>query len=274
MTEPSSAAETGHRSLAGLHAAELPCETCGKVTMHRVVGVGAARRSAEGRIVEGTARCSECRWTHRFRLDLPEDLRIPAVLSSGARSTPMEVRLPPGQRIQVGSGLPGQGSPLRVMRIDLKTGRSAGEARAREIQTVWVAPDVPKPIPVSLVLGPRTAVTHAVLPPEQPVVVGETLSVAGGTLRIVGLRARGRTWSDPDDGFPAREVDRIYTRRTESPPAGASRWSKSREIPSSRTISSSSAGRSRSFPGVNTRRSRPRARRAAGGAEVQRVSPS
>ena len=242
--------------------------------MHRVVHVGQERRTAEGRVVEGTARCSQCRWTHPFRLDLPEELVLPAVVSTGARSTPMKIRTSPPQRLLVGSRVPGRDPPLRIVRIDLRNGRRSNDALAREIATLWLTPDVHRPVPVSLILGARTAATRAELPPEQLVSVGETVSVAGGMLRVVGLRARGRTWTHPGDQFEARELGRIYTRRMESPPAGVNRWSRSRESPSSRTISTSRSERSRSSPGVRTRRSRPRARNASGGAVVQSDSPS
>lgn len=262
------------RSFAGLHAAELPCENCDAVTMHRIVQVGRERRTADGRVVEGTARCSQCRWTHAFRLELPGQLVLPTVVSIGARSTRMQLRVSPPQRLLVGSRVPGQDPPLRIVRIDLRSGKRSNEGVAREIATLWVTPDVPRPIPVSLILGARTAATRTELPPDQVIAVGETVSVAGGLLRVVGLRARGRTWSHPGAHFKAREVERIYTRRTESPPAGANRWSTSRGSPSSRMISTSRSERSRSSPGVRSRRSRPRARNASGGAVVHRDSPS
>ena len=275
--EPTPAEErpkSGPRSFAGLHAAELMCDTCGRPTSHRIVRIGRERRTAAGRIVEGTARCSQCRWTHPFHLELPDEIVVPAVVSIGARSTPTVFRVSTTQRLLVGSRVPGQDQPVRIIRIDLKSGARTSDALALDIATLWVTPDEPRPIPVSLVLGARTAVTRAALPPDQFVEVGEPVTVAGGTLRVVGLRAKGRTWTHPGDRFPAREVERIYTRRMESPPAGSSRWSRSRETPSSRTISTSRSERSRSSPGVRMRRSRPRARRASSGATVQRDSPS
>jgi uncharacterized Zn finger protein len=199
---------------------------------------------------------------------------VRAVVSSGDRSNLVSLRLSGAQRLLVGSRVPGQDPPLKIIRMDLRNGARASDALVREVATLWLTPDGPRPIPVSLIMGAKTAVTRAEIPPDQYVEVGETVQVAGGTLRVVGLRARNRTWSHVGDRFPAREVTRIYTRRMESPPAGSSRWSKSRESPSSRTISTSRSDRSRSSPGVSTRRSRPRARSASGGAAVHKVSPS
>jgi uncharacterized Zn finger protein len=258
----------------GLHAAELLCETCGRPTQHRVLHITRARRTPEGQVIEGTARCSQCRWTHPFRLELPKEVVLPAVVSTGARSAPIDVRLSSTQRLLVGSRVPHQDPPLRIVRIDLRSGRRSTDAIARDVATLWLTPDGPRAIPVSLVLGSRTAVTRAEISPDQFIEVGEPVKVAGGVLRVVGLRARNRTWTHAGDRFPAREVARIYTRRMESPPAGNSRWSRSREMPRSRTISTSRSDRSRSSPGVRIRRSRPRARSAAGGAAVQRKSPS
>lgn len=224
--------------------------------------------------MEGLARCSQCRWTHPFTLFLPDALRLPAVLSDGARSTRTSVSVASDRRLQVGSRVPDQSPPVRILRIDGPDGKRVANALARDVRTVWLAPDVPRPIPVSLVLGSRTATTRATVPPEQVLEVGGTIAVAGATLRIAGLRARGGTWRQLGDRFPAREVARIYTRRTESPPAGSNRWRRSREIPSSRETSTSRSDRSRSGPGVRMRRSRPRARSAATGAAVHRSSPS
>jgi uncharacterized Zn finger protein len=275
--ETASAVSKPHHSstrFGGLHSAELSCEMCEMPTQHRVLQIARERRTPDGRIIEGTARCSRCRWTHPFRLDLPVDRVLPAVVSAGARSTGISVRVPATQRMLVGSRVPGQDPPLRIVRIDLRNGGRGSDAMARDIATLWLTPDGPRAIPVSLVLGAKTAVSRAEIPPDEFIEVGETVEVAGGTLRVVGLRARNRTWSHPGDRFPAREVARIYTRRMETPPAGSSRWSRSREIPISRTISTSRSDRSRSAPGVRTRRSRPRVRSASGGAAVQRFSPS
>lgn len=253
---------------------ELFCDSCGNPTRHRILRVARERRTPEGDVIEGTARCSQCRWTHPFRLQVPTVLEVPAVVSSGARSTPTTLRLSGAQRLVAGSRVPDQAAPLKIVRMDLRNGARATDALARDVATVWLTPDGPRAIPVSLVLGAKTAVTRAEIPPDQFVEVGETVHVAGGTLRVVGLRARNRTWTRIGDRFPARDVARIYTRRMESPPAGSNRWSRSRDSPSSRTISTSRSARSRSSPGVSTRRSRPRARSASGGAAVHSASPS
>jgi uncharacterized Zn finger protein len=260
--------------LAGLHSAELPCEICGRTTRHRILRISRIRRSADGDAVEGTARCSQCRWTHPFRIVVPVELAVRAVVSSGSRSEVASVRLPSTQRLLVGSRVPGREPPMRVLRIDLRTGVESHDAVARDIGMLWLTPDGPRAIPVSLVMGAKTAPSRVKIPPETVVEVGTTLEVAGGSLLVVGLRARGRTWTRPGIQFPAREIARIYTRRTESPPAGNNRWSRSRESPSSRPISTSRTGRSRSSPGSRINRRRPRARSASGGAAVHNDSPS
>lgn len=258
----------------GLHSAELPCAVCQRITGHRVLRVHRERRSLAGQLVEGIARCSQCRWTHPFRLEIPDRLRVRAVVSEGNRSSPISVDLPATQRLLVGSRIPEHDPPLRILRIDTRSGSRTTDALARDVGTVWLTPDKPRPIPVSLVLGSKTAVTRADIPPDRLLQVGGTLEVAGGILRVVGLRARNRTWSHGGDQFPAREVTRIYTRRMESPPAGSNRWSRFRDSPSSRATSASRSDRRRSSPGVRIKRSRPRPRNASGGATTHRSSPS
>lgn len=196
------------------------------------------------------------------------------ILSDGPTSMRREVELPIGRRLQVGSDLPASKEPARIVRIDLRDGSSASAAVAGEVATVWAVPDQGKVVPVSVVEGRRTWSTRITVPPETLLTVGATLRAEGLSVEVVALRARQANWRRPGDVFPAREVQRVYTRRTDRPPAGRSAWSRERESPSSRARATSSRGRSASGPGVRTARSRPRPTKAEGGATVHRDSPS
>lgn len=259
---------------AGLHAAVLVCENCGEETPHRIVRIARDVRRSSGDVLAGVARCTRCRWTHRFELGLPSPIDVRTVVSERGRSALTVLRVPSQSHIQVGSRVPDQDRPLRVLRIDRHDQTSVGGASAEEVATLWVAPDTGRVIPVSLVLGSKTAPTRAVLNPETELTVGEPLTVAGGAMRVFALRALGKTWSRPGDRFPARTIQRIYARRTDTPPAGRSRWRRSRETPTSRANSASRSSRSRSSPGVRRKRSVPRDRSAEGGATLHKSSPS
>lgn len=222
--------------------------------------------------MSGLARCGTCRWVHRFGSAAPSTVEVGQVLSEGSRSTPSRVRLPAGRRVQVGSRLPEQPRPVVVRRIERHDRASVPEARAEEIATVWVTADEGAVLAVSVVEGRRTRTVRLPTPPETRLAVGDSLEVEGRSLVIVGLRALGRTWKSPGDAFAAREVQRVYGRRTVSPPAGRSDWSRDRESPSSFASSTSRAARSRSSPGVSRNRIRPRSRQASGGATIQRSS--
>ncbi len=261
-------------SWAGLHAAELVCEACGEPTPHRVLSVTAKRRGPEANWVEGIARCNRCRWIHPFRIELYHDLKLPVVLSNRERSQRIVLKVPYGRRLQVGSRIPGLEPPLRILLIDRKDGARRGEALSQDVATLWATPDGERPIPVSLTLRSKTAATRVTLGPETEVAVGDLITVAGASLRVFALRARGQTWTHVGDRFAAREIQRIYTRRAEMPPAGRRRWSTSRERPSSPESSTSRSPRSRSSPGTRIQRRRPRARRALGGAAVHKDSRS
>lgn len=88
------------------------------------------------------------------------------------------------------------------------------------------------------------------VPPDTPIEVGASLQLEERTVTVVGIRAKGSTWRRPGDRFVAGEVMRVYARREAMPPAGRSDWSRSREMPSSRTSSTSMSFRRRSSPGV------------------------
>jgi uncharacterized Zn finger protein len=120
---------------------------------------------------------------------------------------------------------------------------------ARDVHTVWVTPDVGAVVKISLVEGRRTTAAKLTFPPDTVLSVGGSVEVQGRPWRIVALRANGDTWREPEDAFPARNVERVYARRTEIPPAGNNDWSRSRGSPASRANWLSRSRRSFSGPG-------------------------
>ena len=258
---------------ARLSAASVRCDNCGRITPHRVLrwDRGSFRTGASA---SGTARCRECHWTHRFEIPREEEVDVALITSRGAVTTRETFCLPASLEIEVGREVPGPRAPLRVHRIDLRAGGSVGRAPARSVASLWVSPLAPSFVPVSVLEGARTRTVRWSPGPEVDVEVGEAVEVEGLLLRIVALRVGGRTFRRAGDRFRAREVERLYGRRSVSPPAGRADWSQDRERPSSRASSFSRSARSRSAPGARTKRTVPRARIADGGATVQSVSPS
>lgn len=275
MSDPSASAGEGSDSATTLRllSATLPCENCGTATLHRILRIDQGSRARSGRI-SGVARCRACRFTHPFR-SIPEDrIEVGLIVSAGPTSERLRVSLPRFRRLQVGTGVPESEAPFTIRRIEDRTGRSLSSALAGEVATVWVTRDEGAIVPVSIVEGRRTRAARLAMPHGTVLRVGDELRVEESTVEIVGLRARGHTWRHPGDQFSADEVVRVYGRRTSSPPAGRSPWSRVRVSPSSRARATSTASRSRSAPGTRTARTAPRARIAAGGAAVQSVSPS
>lgn len=256
-----------------LHAASLVCDNCARETPHRLLRIDPRARDSRSQ-TSGVARCRVCGWTHRFEIRLVSEVAVGEVISEGPTSVHRTVHLPSGQRLRVGSAVPGSSEPLKIVRIDDRQGRRVPSASSDEVATLWVRPDRFPAVPVSIVEGRRTRSTRVPMDPEAPIVVGAELQVEGVRVRIDSVRARGASWRRLGDAFSAREVQRVYGRRAVKPPAGRSDWSSERGIPSSRASSASRSGRSRSGPGVKRRRTTPRARTAASGAIVQRVSPS
>lgn len=255
-----------------LLAATLLCDNCGEATAHRILRLDRGGRAAGGRI-GGVARCRECRFTHPFE-SIPEPrVELTLIVSAGAVSERRRISLPRFRKIQVGTGVPEADEPLIVHRIDGATGRPLSNAAAGEVATLWATRDVGAVVAVSIVEGRRTRPVRVHLPHGTVLRVGDELHVDGETVEIVGLRAKGNSWRRLGDGFSADEVDRVYSRRISSPPAGNSPWRRVRVSPSSRASSTSTRSRSRSTPGTRTTRTVPRARIADGGAAVQSVSP-
>lgn len=275
MEAPSSdAPATAAGSLATrLQSVSLPCENCGQTTAHRVLRWD-PRTTRSRTQLSGVARCQVCRWTHPFVQRAPATFEIAVVVSEGPRSTRQRLRVPAHRRIQVGSGLPGGHGELEIHRIDRRDGESVASALTNETATVWATRTDATAVPVSIVDRDRTVAARWVVSPATEVAVGETVEVDGLPLVVVGVRARGHTWKQAGDRFPARDVQRLYGRRREMPPAGRSDWRRVRLRPSSDASSASSASRSRSGPGTRTARTVPRTATAVVGAAVHILSPS
>lgn len=256
-----------------LGAAVLHCENCQTDTSHRILKLDHGTMAGSPR-VRGTARCRICQWIHPFeQVELPP-VRVAQIISEGGTSRKTQVALPRFRRITVGSLVPHATEKLRIHRIDTRSGERKTSAVSEEIATLWVTRYVGAVVPVSVIEGARTTPYRLEASPERSFEVGQRIVVDGASVVIVALRARGATWRRPRDAFVAREVQRIYGRRIESPPAGKRAWRTGRGTPSSFDSSISRSPRSRSSPGVRSARTSPSAPTAEGGATVQRSSPS
>jgi len=255
----------GHRRAPApaVHAAELPCEVCGRETPHRLLHLNPGATPLR---FSGIARCQECRTTHPFQSEAPRSVAVRVVLSDGPSSHRVVRELPRGRILAVGELLPGNGPTARIHRIERRDGSSPPTVPTEAALTVWATVDRGAVVPVSVVDGPRTEPHRLLLPPSTLLRVGDPLKVDGLPLTISGLRARHQTWSYPGDAFPASSVERVYARRYVRPPAGSIGWSTPRDKPISRARATSTSGRARSSPGERTARSSPRARSASGGA--------
>jgi uncharacterized Zn finger protein len=237
-------------------SAQIFCDSCGRDTVHRILRVipGGTGRGT----VRGVARCKECRLTHPFESAPEATVELNVVISEHDRSSRSTLPFPRHRRLLVGSGLPTQDPTLRIRRIDLRTGRSATDARTEEIATVWVTREWGPSVKVSIVTGRITRATRLAYTPGTRYEVGASVVVENRPLWISAVRARGHTWRMLGDGFPAEEVERLYVRRTEMPPAGNSDWSRDRDTPSVTARDRSTVARSRSSPGRRTARTEPR----------------
>ncbi len=273
MTELDVEGATGTASESRLASASIYCERCGTETPHRVFRLRPVGRGPT-RGVEGVARCRTCRWTHPFEQRPEPRVEVAAIVSRRSNSTRHRVFVPPDAVIELGGNLEVGRESLIVRRIERRDGHTVGRGRAETVATVWGTLASDRAVPVSLVEGARTVPAEVELEPNRGLSVGDRLRVAGLSVEVVALRARGHTWRRSGDRFAATEIERVYARRTEIPPAGRSDWRSGRGTPRSRTSVSSVRPRSRSSPGVSKTRTSPRARTAGGGAAVHRSRPS
>jgi uncharacterized Zn finger protein len=250
--------ETEGEETAGRHlaSAQIFCDSCRRETAHRILRAVPGRTSTGA--VRGIARCKECRLTHPFE-SVPESMvDVHVVLSEHDRSTHSVVALPRHRRLLVGSGLPGMEADIRVRRIDGRDGKRTPDARTEEIRTLWATREPPPSVKVSIVIGRLTRTTRLPYAPGTRYEVGSQVLIDSRPLWVTAVRARGHTWRMRGDVFPAEEVERLYVRRTEMPPAGNRDWSTDRETPRDSARVRSMPARSRSSPGRSTARTSPR----------------
>jgi uncharacterized Zn finger protein len=250
--------------------ATLFCETCGEETAHRILRVEPGRA---GGAVRGVARCQNCRLTHPFVSAPARSVDIEVIASDGAQSVRRSASFPPREWLRLGDTIEVAGAPLKLTRLELADGSSEDAATADRIATLWGTREVEPTVRLALVEGARSRTVRVPSRTVPRFEVGATFRLGDAHLVISAMRARGRTWRRAGDAFPAEDVSVVYARRAR-PPAGSSRWSIVREMPRSRTSSSSTRERSRSSPGTSRTRSSPRARSADSGAAVHRRSPS
>jgi uncharacterized Zn finger protein len=244
-------------STARLRSVSLPCENCGRTTSHRVLRWDPRGKRATVPL-SGIARCQECRWTHPFTQPTTPVVEIALVVSEGEKSRRERVQVPAHRRLQVGSRLPGGTGAFLIHRIDTRSRESVTHSTTDDVATVWVTPEGETAVAVSIVERAQTRPVRWVVPTPTEVAVGDELRVDGTDVVVVALRARGHTWRLFGDRFVASDIQRVYARRREMPPAGSSDWSRVRVRPSSRESSTSIASRSRSSPGTRTARTAPR----------------
>jgi uncharacterized Zn finger protein len=267
--DPASIADLSGR----LHSALLPCESCGRETPHRIVHLDRSTAVRSGTI-RGVARCQTCGLVGPFSSVTPASRPAALIVSDGDRSDRVPIRLPASARVRVGETLADWPELLHVRKVDDRRGRSVSSARGEEVATVWTVRDTGPSVRFSLIEGRITRAGRIPVAPGTFFEVGGSIELPGVPATVVGLRARNRTWRRPGDRFEVGEVQRVYARRTVSPPAGRSGWSTARERPEAWASSISRSARDRSSPGVRRNRRAPRERTAEGGPTVQRSSPS
>ena len=257
MGEPATHEPARSRSGPRIGVATIWCETCRADTPHRILRLATGARRASA-VRQGVARCQVCRTTHPFTYRPPRSVRIAVVRSIGPRSEPSTLELAAGTELEAHELAPGAVPPGRIRKIELADGRVVARATAEHTARLWLTDETGPRVPVSLIHGASTVSRMLEFEEDDRLAIGGSLQIDGDRWSVVGLRARGRTFSRPGDEFPAREVARVYARRTVRPPAGRSDWSRFRDTPSSRASSDSAAPRSRSSPGVSRKRSSPR----------------
>ena len=274
MDEPEADAPEAPRGPAPrVFAATLYCEMCDRTTPHRILRMDPVRKSGP-RLVQGTARCRVCQWTHRFESRPPGRVGVARIVSDGKISVRSRVELPAHLHVQVGSGIPGSDEPFRVLRIDTRDGHRVRSALTEEIATLWAVRDAGAVVPVSIVEGRFTrngssggsegdrvrggrALHGGRDPPSDRRAPGPGKDLASAGRSVPG--PRGEPALRPSDRYSACGEERLE-QRTGDPEFADEFLLPVRTLPFR--------------PRVSRNRMVPRRRTDSGGAAVHRLSPS
>lgn len=237
MEAPEKSASVGGRASPRIHVLDLPCPTCGETLRHRVLHVkegagGTSARGAPGPL-EGIARCAKCHTSHPFVLRPRRLQRVSVIVSEGPESVRKVIELPADRLLELDGTLRVGGRPVRIARIEGSMARNLPRALPSRIVALWTVPTDELHLRLSVIEGARTRPFHLMVRGDQEIRVGDVVRLEGEEIEITGIRGRGRTFQDPGESLPAREVQRIYARSARSPPGGKRAWSRSREMPRS-----------------------------------------
>src|SRR3989304_1020919 len=169
-----SPAVTSRSLVATPSALVLKCEACGEEGPHRVLK---GRLSGKGDVVfEGVVKCSACGSVRNVSMRESKPIEIPLIVSWMEKSVRQSIEMAPDEICAVGSELFLVDGSARVTSIESK-GRRVPEAKASEIDAIWVKRSDKVWVSFSVNMGNRTVSRKVLAAPDEEFLVKDIVDV-------------------------------------------------------------------------------------------------
>ena len=198
------------------------CPACSpeQVQVHDVLASGG----------DATVRCRECGHVHKTQLPDPSTISVRTVVSIGEESARTTAEVPQDETLAVGEefviDLEDGPAGVRITSLELAEGVRTDRATAPSIRTIWTRAidNVAVDATIHPADGSREGTVGETysLPGDTTLRVGGSIPDLDDAVRIVSLHLRedalgynGRKLTDRNAEAPAKDVDRLYARRTD-----------------------------------------------------------
>lgn len=187
-------------------AVYLVCENCGEEALHHVLKGKIGR---QGKVIEGTFRCSRCRAVSRKSIRAEGSLEVPVVISWMDDSSRTSMAMGEDEVVSTGSELIVGGEPVVVTSIETVNGR-VKSARGKDISMLWTKKCGSVILKVSLNTGRKTKSYSMEVEPEKEFSVGDVLQFGGTKGRIHSIKTKYGNVRRDGRKVEARNILRLY----------------------------------------------------------------
>lgn len=175
------------------------CPGCDAETVHDVV-------KERGR--ERTITCRECDHTHH--VVQPRTIEVPLHVSRGADTEPTTVELEESDEVEVGDRFVVPDGLAEVTAVEDEGGHRPDTLKASKIQTIWAKDIQEIDVKVTIHHGRTSRSLQTTMGPDEPLRVGDRITVEGRPMRIDRIKAEGRMLRRDGQSAPASDVVRVY----------------------------------------------------------------
>lgn len=186
----------------------VTCPDCDEEVLHHVLKGKMVERGTRNTL-DATVQCSKCHRVHHLMMGWDKPIMVRMVVSHHEKSTPSSIELPTDEMLAIGDEFENMGSIVKVTAID-SDGRRVGKAKVGDIDTLWVKAFDELRLKFSIYEGRISKTAWIVAEPDDVVVVGDEMDIAGKRVKIMTIRTTERTLRRGE--AEVRDIVRVYAK--------------------------------------------------------------